>query len=287
MDRNIVDDVSDVIRELLPTELPGATFDTGTGELLVPVGADQRARVSTNKVVDHCSTSPRADWPGFIRGWINSVKEQIDGPTDPRRTLDPAALRVRLVPSDAGRADGDRFVRVPYGRHFVLEVVVDAPGSVELLSVDDATTLGMDVSQATVAGMRRTVELVLARLDLRDHELSPGLTVRVGAADGVPYVSAGLMSVPQLLRGQPLPYGALVAAPQLSAIVLHPVTSKASINGGVTISRVVESMYDGAADPCSRLLFWLLEGELHPLQREDQRLAVPGELESMVAALPD
>ena len=137
------------------------------------------------------------------------------------------------------------------------------------------------------AGLRNTVHKVLLPLDIRDHELSPGVSVSLGAVDGVPYVSTALTSIPNVFRSPELPYGALVAAPRLSAVLFHAVQSDQAMAVAVVMSRLVADMHADVDDPCSPQLWWWHDRRIYPVAiSEGRRVELDPALEPVVAGLP-
>lgn len=201
---------------------------------------------------------------------------------------DSARLRLQAVLSDVPRPPG---MSVEFTSSFDLCLVEDRDGEVWPVQQADLDTLGLTADEAVTAALDATISEVLVRLDVRDHALPGGGSVRMASADGVPYVSAGVVTIAQL-AGEDLPYGAFVGVPRQSALIICRVSTRASLDVLPVIARMVASLHDSAPDPCSRGVYWFVGGDAHLIEVEERpdqepRLGLPAVLQDVVAALPE
>ncbi|WP_157740297.1 hypothetical protein [Micromonospora auratinigra] len=256
-------DLRALVEEALPAQLPGARVAPDEDEILVPL-PDGRARVSLAPLLRRCRDEPRQIWPHLLADWLADLRGQLP----PSVAADEAGpipldrLRLRLTPGADAESSG--FLALPFGDHFTAAVVVDRPGRLDLLTLTQAEQLGREPDELVRLAVRQTVQHELATLDVRDHELPAGGSVRLLAADGNPYVTTALMSVPRFLpeAGE---YGALVAAPRYSAVLLHQVGADLR-DTAVAFDRVTRSMFDAADDRCTDRIFWWHDRVFHPVR---------------------
>src|SRR5688500_4491367 len=69
---DVAADVHALIRDLLPVVTPSAWFDSGTSEVVLPVGRSE-ARASTWTVLERCAREPRPSWPRLVDEWVREV----------------------------------------------------------------------------------------------------------------------------------------------------------------------------------------------------------------------
>lgn len=269
------------LSDLLPVLMPGATFDPATDEVLLPVEGG-RARLSIDSLIAGSSdVSPNA-WPRLVADWSNEMLARVQRPVPP---LEADQLRVRLVPTRT--VDEDLVVVRPYGVYFQLELMADLGDQNVWVGPSRVADIGLSPDDGFTTGLRNTIQKVLVQLDVRHHEVAGGLTISLAAADGSPWVSAGLTSVANLFRAPELPYGALVAVPRMSAALFTRVESDRVTADILVIGRLVADMHRDSDDPCSPDLFWLHGGALYRIDRGDgTKVTLPVELEPVVASLP-
>ncbi|GGR99943.1 hypothetical protein GCM10010169_50820 [Micromonospora fulviviridis] len=257
-----------LVEDALPTRLPGARVAPDRDEIVVAVPGG-RARVSLVPLLRSCVDQPRQAWPQLVADWVAAVRRELpDSVSTDLGPVDVAQLRLRLTPA-ADAAATDSYLAMPFGTHFTAVVVVNRPGRLDLLTLAQAARLDREPAELVRIAVRQTVERELTTLDVRDHELPTGGSVRLLAADGNPFVTTALMSVKRFLPDG-ADHGALVAAPQYSAVLLHRV-DQGLRDGAVALHRLAGSMFEAAADPCSDQVFWWRDGEFHPVR------VVPGE----------
>ncbi|GAB3916922.1 hypothetical protein GCM10027613_16310 [Microlunatus endophyticus] len=172
---------------------------------------------------------------------------------------------------------------------FDLVAVEDRESSVQLLQQADLDAMGISAEGALRMALDQTISEVLVHLDVRPHPLPNGESVLLAGADGVPYVSAGVTSIPQL-AGVDLPYGALFAVPRHSVILILPVRSWASLGAVPALADFVEAQYRGASDPCSAQIYWFTGDDAFPVGTEPDesggdRLVLAPELQSLADRL--
>ncbi|GGQ71376.1 hypothetical protein [Couchioplanes azureus] len=253
-----------LVDDLLPVLLPGASVAPGRDEVLIPVSGG-RARVSLTPLLHRCQDQPHHTWPQLLADWVAAIRRELpqDVDADDLGPVDVERLRVRLVPSAASAATSD-YVALPFGEHFTATVVVNRPARLDVLTVAQSRQLGREPDDLFRLAMRQTVQHELAGLDLRDHELPGGGSVRLLAGDGNPFVTTTLLSLKRFLPDNAT-HGALVATPRYSAVMLHRVDARLHDNA-VAFYRLASSMFSAADDPCSDTIFWWHDGELHPLR---------------------
>ncbi|MEU4370761.1 hypothetical protein [Micromonospora chersina] len=265
---DLTGNVRALVEAALPARLPGARVAPDRDEIVVAVPGG-RARVSLVPLLRGCADQPRQAWPELVADWIATVRRELpDSVSADLGPVDLAQLRLRLTPA-APTSETDDYLAVPFGTHFTAAVVVDRPGRLDLLTLAQAAGLDREPAELVRIAVRQTVERELTTLDVRDHELPTGGSVRLLAADGNPFVTTALMSVRRFLP-EAAEHGALVAAPRYSAVLLHPV-DEGLREAAVALHRLAGSLFEAAADPCSEQVFWWRDGEFHPVR------VVPGE----------
>ncbi|MFJ8581100.1 hypothetical protein [Micromonospora sp. NPDC093277] len=223
-----------------------------------------RARVSLVPLLRRCLDQPRQSWPDVVADWLAAVRREL--PDQVSAELGPAdveQLRLRLIPA-AATPEADNYLAMPFGTHFTAMVVVNRPERLDLLTLAQVAQLGGDPEGLVRIAVRQTVERELVSLDVRDHELPGGGSVRLLASDGNPFVTTALMSVKRFLPDG-ADNGALVAAPQYSAVMLHRVVGRVQ-DRAVALHRLANSMFAAATDPCTDQIFWWHGGEFHPVR---------------------
>ncbi|MEV5692063.1 hypothetical protein [Micromonospora globbae] len=250
-----------LVEDALPGLVPGARVAPAGDEIVVPVPGG-RARVSLAPLLRACRDQPRPTWPDLVADWIAAVRRELpDRVTAELGAVDLDELRLRLTPA-ATRTDG--YFTMLYGAHFTAVLVVNRPGRLDMLTVAQVAQLGHDPEELVRLAVRQTVRHELATLDVRDHELPTGASVRLLAADGNPFVTTALMSVRRFLPDD-AEYGALVAAPRYSAVLLHAVDAEVE-KTIAALRHLTTSMVTAATDPCTDEIFWWYDGEFHPLR---------------------
>ncbi|MFD2767097.1 hypothetical protein [Micromonospora eburnea] len=252
-----------LVEDALPVRLPGARVAADSDEVIVAVPGG-RARVSLVPLLRRCQDQPRQTWPELVADWVSAVRREL--PDHVSAELGPAdveQLRLRLVPA-AAATEADDYLAMPFGAQFTAVVVVNRPERLDLLTLAQAARLGRDPEELVRLAVRQTVERELVSLDVRDHELPTGGSVRLLASDGNPFVTTALMSVKRFLPDG-ADNGALIAAPQYSAVMLHRVVGRVQ-DSAVALHRLANSMFTAAADPCTDQLFWWHGGEFHPVR---------------------
>lgn len=282
VDSGEIDPVCAAIADLAPVIFPGAVLSPAGDELVVPL-RDGRARIGITRLVDACRQVGHQQWPQLISTWLEAARAQV---------LDAAPvcagdLRVRLGPVDDALESIVGAITAPFGPGLTLVLLAEQPAGRRVVTEAVTEHLGLDQGAALSAGLANTIRSVLAPLDVRRHELPGGLSMLVGAADDVPYVSAALTSIPQVFRLGDAPHGAFVAAPRFSTVICHPVTSKRSVAVVPVLRALIADMYRDATDPCSPALWWWHDRQFHQLAvGDDGKVEFPATLEGALDALP-
>ncbi|TDB96044.1 hypothetical protein, partial [Actinomadura sp. 7K534] len=245
-------DVHALIRDVLPALAPSAWFDSGTSEVVLPVGRSE-ARASSWTVLERCSREPRSAWPRVVDEWVREVGDRAFLAVGEMELFGDVRelLRLRIVPK---LAPGDRegLVVVPAGDHFDAMVMIEHPRYGGPLTKARAGLLGLHKLGYV---MTNTHDRELADVAVRDQPLLPGRNVRVVTKPGSRYVSALLSEVDQFLPG-PNEHGALVGVPCHSTLLLYPITSTAVREVLPVFSDVVREMHADADDPCAPGVYW-------------------------------
>lgn len=280
------DSIYAVLGNLLPSLAPGAALAGDSAEVVLPVDGG-RARVSTESLLVASKGEPRSRWPHLVEEWLRDVMQQVSSGATNATPVDPTRLRLQAVPRGASEPAG---LSVAFGSSFDLLVVEDRDGSIRRLQQTGLNALGLSLEAAASAALDATISEVLIGLDVQDHPLPGGGSVRMASADGVPYVSAGITSIKQL-AGQDLPHGAFVGVPQHSALLLFPVKTAASLDVVPVLDQLVRSMYDASADPCTAGIYWFVGDDAHLIGVQvgangQPRVKLPPELRAVVNTLP-
>lgn len=282
-------DVHALVQDLLPVLVPSATFDPA-GDVIVPRGEGERARFSTRTLVEWCRGQPNPAWPPAVDQWLRAMQEQVDVVPAPSSLagLGPQ-LRARMVPRMEPELAAS-VVHRGYTDDIDLCLIVDYPDRM-LRVTKDMLAPGEDEAALLHEAIGSTVGADLLDLDDREHEVGPRDRVRLIAKDNNLYVATALMLVRRFLP-DPSPYGALVAVPAGSVLLLYPVTSDRAVGFVAVFRRMNESLFRDAPDPLSTAVYWWHEGTLYPVifeETEDpqrpQVHLVPA-LEAVVRSLP-
>ncbi|TMQ90022.1 hypothetical protein ETD83_37245, partial [Actinomadura soli] len=245
-------DVHALIRDVLPALAPSAWFDSGTSEVVLPVGRSE-ARASSWTVLERCAREPRSAWPRVVDEWVREVGDRAFLAVGEMELFGDVRelLRLRIVPKLAPR-DREGLVVVPAGDHFDAMVMIEHPRYGGPLTKARAGLLGLHKLGYV---MTNTHDRELADVAVRDQPLLPGRNVRVVTKPGSRYVSALLSEVDQFLPW-PNEHGALVGVPCHSTLLLYPIMSAAVREVLPVFADVVREMHADAEDPCAPGVYW-------------------------------
>lgn len=123
----------------------------------------------------------------------------------------------------------------------------------------NALAPGHSESELLQEAIGNTVRMELGGLDDREHEVTPVDRARLIAKDNNSYVATGLMLVHQFLP-DPSPYGAFVAAPAGSVLLLYPVTSDRAVGFAAVFRQVAAALFRDAPDPVCPAVYWWHDG---------------------------
>jgi len=291
-------DVHELVAGQLRASLPGAALDTTQGVVVLPLRGGERARVSTASLLSSCAGQPPEAWPAQVDGWLREVAGAVleaagaaaglagaDGQADELRER----LRLRIVPKLDDRS-AQRLAAAPFGRYFDALLAVDHATSMEPLTRAQAAELGPADAVRQLA-ITNTVERELVTFKVRDHPLSKTASIRSVTRAGSPYVSSALLGVQRYLA-EPAPYGALVAVPRYSMMLLHEVASDHALDVLLALDEMARARYRGATDRCTPHLFWWLQGDLYAVRvtpgggRRRRRVDLDPELDPLIEDLP-
>lgn len=251
-----------LVEGALPARMPGARIAADSDELILPMPGG-RARVALAPLLQRCLDEPRQIWPDLVTEWLAAVRSQL--PDEVSAELGPAdleQLRLRLTPATATTSPD--FMTIPYGEHFTAVLVLNRPDRLDVVTVAQVAQLGQDLEDLVRIAARQTVQHELLALDVRDHDLPSGGAVRLLASDGNPFVTTALMSLKRFLP-EGSDNGALVAAPQYSAVMVYPVRAQVP-EQAVALHNLTRSMFAAASDPCTEDIFWWYDGEFQPVR---------------------
>ncbi len=196
-----------------------------------------------------------------MESWLRAIDRQLAEAEVGIESVDQ--LRLQALP----RGQADSGMTTSFNSAFDLRLLADQPGSSRLVRRSELERLGISAEEAVRIALDQTISNVLTRLDVQTQELPGGSVVRVASADSEPYVSAGITSLSQL-AGSDLPHGALVGVPRHSMLMIQPMLGRRDLSTVAILEGFVGSMFDGAADACSRQLFWFVDGDAFPLGTE-------------------
>ncbi|MFI6262426.1 hypothetical protein [Micromonospora sp. NPDC051006] len=261
---DLMGNVRALAEDALPILMPGARVAPDTDEVIIAVPGG-RARVSLVPLLRLCLDQPRQMWPDLLADWVAGIRRQLPARVTPDELgpADVGQLRLRLTPA-AATAEANSYLAMPFGEHFTAAVVINRSDRLEMLTIAQAGQLGREPVELIRLAVRQTVQHELAALDIRDHAMPGGGSVRLLAADGNPFVTTALMSLKRFLPDA-AEYGALVAAPRYSAVLLHRVDAPVN-DSAVALQRLAMSMFTAADDRCSDEIFWWHDGEFHPVR---------------------
>jgi hypothetical protein len=277
---HVAADVHALIQDLLPVLVPGARFDADAAEVILPVGRSEPHAV-TRTIVGRCAAAQRHQWPRLVEEWLRDMSEQaaiaigeIELLGDVRKLL-----RLRIVPKTS-EATREAFVVTDFGPFFDAMVVIDHPEYGGPLTQERASRLELSRLGDLAIGNTERTEMV--GLTVSERPLTLTESVRLVTKPGSRYVSVALTDLARYLPRR-CPYGALVGVPDHNKVLLYPVASTAALDVLPVFADVVAEMHDTGSDPCSRGVFWWVEG--HLLAVPDPS-APPPELGHLIARLP-
>lgn len=283
------DDVHALVQDLLPVLVPTASFDP-SGEVSVALTGDDRLRFSTRSLVDWCREHPHTQWPQAVDQWLRQMQQQAVTSPTPRSLegLGPQ-LRARMVPRMEPEL-APAVVHRSFTEELDLCLTVDYPALMMRVTTAMLSD-GDDQAALLTQAITNTVTHELTGLDDQVHAVGPLDRVRLLAADDNSYVATGLMIVHHL-EPAPLPYGALVAAPSGSTLLIYRVETERAVGFSVVFRQMVASLFRDAPDPLSTAVYWWLEGVLHRIDFEPTddpsrpTVLLSPALEAIVARLP-
>jgi hypothetical protein len=277
---DVAADVCALIQDLLPVLVPDARFNTETDEVILPVGRAEPWAVTTT-IVARCAEAPRHAWPRMVEEWLRTVSDkailavgEIELLGDVRKLL-----RLRIVPKTSARTR-EEFVVTDFGPFFDAMVVIDHPRYGGPLSQERAALF--ELSRLGTLAIDNTTTRELAGLTVTERPLTMTESVRLVTKPGSRYVSVALIDLESYLPRR-CPYGALLGVPDHNKVLLYPVASTAVLDVLPVFADVVAEMYDGSDDPCSREVFWWVDGSLLLVR---DRGTPPPELRRLVSRIP-
>ncbi|MCW2858404.1 MAG: hypothetical protein JWP48_112 [Actinoallomurus sp.] len=277
---DVAANVHALIQDLLPVLVPGARFDADAAELVLPVGRAEPRAVTTT-IVGHCARAPQHLWPRLVEEWLRDVSDQATLAIGEIELLGDVRklLRLRIVPKTS-EPTREGFVVTDFGPFFDAMVVIDHPAYGGPLTKERAARL--QLGKLGTLAIDNTHRDELIGLTVTERPLTLTESVRLVTKPGSRYVSVALTDLASHLPRR-CPYGALVGVPDHNKVLLYPVASTAVFDVLPVFADVVAEMYDGGGDPCSRGIFWWVDG--HLLAVPDPRTPPP-ELGPLIGRIP-
>ncbi|WP_269859404.1 hypothetical protein [Streptomyces sp. RPT161] len=275
-----------LVADLLPVLAPHAMLDQDAGRLVLLVGT-AHAEVSLDRLTAACAKLPPHAWPTRVEAWLGEKTGEVAAALQEReqRGLVEEALRVQVTPRKR-RGERRLLMCTPYGN--LLDVVVThrplaggGPASVSALSREDVNRLA--VADPGSRALANTLREELPMFTVADRVLPTGDPVRVISHSTSPYVTSALLDITRFLPG-PCPYGALIALPRYSEILLHRVHPQSLHQAARALADLVSATRARAHDPCTDRLLWWADDALYGVSfgRLAGRLRVPRTLRGLI-----
>ena len=209
-DQHEWDAFNDLIRRELRAHGYVAEFNS-PGEVTLP---EQQITLGLVNLAQQCRQASDVEWAPIVAHHISRIPKIDEMPRDTDLVL--PALRVLLVPDDYMPSD-IATVHAPYAESVYATVVADLPSSVRSIAPSDLLEWGIsedDVSSRAWANTRRHPEPI----DVVTVEIAGGpMTV----AHGEHFYTASRVRWLEDLVGPVGPFGALVAMPRRSTVLVH------------------------------------------------------------------
>ena len=206
-------------------------------------------------LAQQCRQSPDAQWGPIVAHHIERIPQIDEMPTDKQIVL--PALRVLLVPDDYLPPD-IATVHAPFAESVVATVVVDLPSSVRSLAPSDLDEWGLtphDVWSRAWANTRRHPEPI----DVATVEIAGGpMTV----AHGEHFYTASRVRWLEDLVGPVAPFGALVAIPRRSTVLVHVIRDADVMNAVEPLVLNARLLHLEGPRSVSAHVYWWRDGEL-------------------------
>lgn len=242
---------NDLVRRSLVANGHVGEFST-PGEVTLP---ELQITLGLVNLAQQCRRTDDGQWGAIIAHHIERIP-QIDAmPDDPEMVL--PALRVLLVPDDYLPSD-IATVHAPYAESVVATVVVDLPSSVRSLAPSDLVDWNLtphDVWTRAWANTRRHPEPI----DVATVDIAGGpMTV----AHGEHFYTASRVRWLEDLAGPVAPFGALVAIPRRSTVLVHVIRDADVMNAVEPLVLNARLLHLEGPRSVSAHVYWWRDGEL-------------------------
>jgi hypothetical protein len=225
---------------------------TAPGEVTLP---DMQITLGLVNLAQQCRRASGGQWGAIIAHHIERIPQIDEMPVD--RDVVLPALRVLLVPDDY--LPGDiATVHAPYAESVTATVVVDLPASVRSIAPSDLVDWDLtphDVWSRAWANTRRHPEPI----DVATVEIAGGpMTV----AHGEHFYTASRVRWLEDLVGPVAPFGALVAIPRRSTVLVHVIRDADVMNAVEPLVLNARLLHLEGPRSVSAHVYWWRDGEL-------------------------
>ena len=242
---------NDLVRRELRVHGYTAEF-SAPGEVTLP---ELQITLGLVNLAQQCRRAPDVEWAPIVAHHITRIPRIDEMPTAKDEVL--PALRVLLVPDDYLPTD-IATLQAPYAESVVATVVADLPASVRSLAPTDL--IDWDMSEQEVwarawANTRRHPEPI----DVATVEIAGGpMTV----VHGEHFYTASRVRWLEDLVGPVAPFGALVAMPRRSTLLVHVIRDADVMNAVEPLVLNARLLHLEGPRSVSAHVYWWRDGEL-------------------------
>ena len=245
----------DTFNELVRRELKANGYVgvfSAPGEVTLP---EQQITLGLVNLAQQCRRAPDIEWAPIVAHHITRIPQIDEMPNDKQQVL--PALRVLLVPDDYLPND-IATLHSPYAESVIATVVADLPSSVRSIAPSDLLEWGMsedDVWSRAWANTRRHPEPI----DVATVEIAGGpMTV----VHGENFYTASRVRWLEDLVGPVAPFGALVAMPRRSTLLVHVIRDADVMNAVEPLVLNARLLHLEGPRSVSAHVYWWRDGEL-------------------------
>jgi hypothetical protein len=245
------DTFNDLIRRELRAHGYVGEFSS-PGEVTLP---EQQITLGLVNLAQQCRQASDVDWAPIVAQHITRIPQIDEMPTSKDEAL--PALRVLLVPDDYLPSD-IATLHAPYAESVIATVVADLPSSVRSIAPSDLVEWEIsesDIWSRAWANTRRHPEPI----DVVTVEIAGGpMTV----AHGEHFYTASRVRWLEDLVGPVGPFGALVAMPRRSTILVHVIRDADVMNAVEPMVLNARLLHLEGPRSVSAHIYWWRDGEL-------------------------